>query len=147
MFSVSVCLCLCLCLVSHGGQEGVSGQVCWNSPMWRRTPGWCQHHDQKQSSNLQKLIHLECLSPLISRQPSRMSRVGPCHTALNRVTPCGFSAATDPDLRHVLADICSPLDPGAKLFACLDDRYLWVKPTVPSRNTCPHRYSHQVSQP
>ena len=57
-----------------------------------------------------------------------MSRVEPCHTALNRVTPCGFSAATDPDLRYVLADICSQLDPGAKLFAYLDDWYLWIKP-------------------
>ena len=25
--------------VSHGGQEGVSGHVCWTSPTWRRTPG------------------------------------------------------------------------------------------------------------
>ena len=31
-------------------------------------------------------------------------------------------------LRFVLADICRQLDDGAKLFAYLDDWYLWIKP-------------------
>ena len=43
----------------------------------------------------------------------------------------GFSAASDPVLRSVLADICRQHDPGAKLFAPLDDWYLWIKPQYP----------------
>ena len=41
---------------------------------------------------------------------------------------CGFSAAVDPVLRFVLADIRRLHDPDAKLFACLDDWYNWIKP-------------------
>ena len=37
------------------------------------------------------------------------------------LSTCGFAAAIDPVLRHVLADICRQHDPGAKLFAYLDD--------------------------
>ena len=44
------------------------------------------------------------------------------------LSTCGFSAAIDPELRSVLADICRQHDPGAKLFASLDDWYLWIKP-------------------
>ena len=44
------------------------------------------------------------------------------------LSTCGFSAANDPVLRFVLADICRLLDDGAKLFACPDDWYLWIKP-------------------
>ena len=58
------------------------------------------------------------------------------YTKINRgvdqgcpLSTCGFSAAIDLVLRFVLADICRLLhDPGAKLFACLDDWYLWIKP-------------------
>ena len=39
-----------------------------------------------------------------------------------------LSAATDPVLQLVLPDVCRRLDDGAKLFAYLDDWYLWVKP-------------------
>ena len=44
------------------------------------------------------------------------------------LSTCGFSAAVDPALRSVLADICTQHDSGAKLFAYLDDWYLWIKP-------------------
>ena len=44
------------------------------------------------------------------------------------LSTCGFSAAVDPVLRSSLADICTQYDSGAKLFAHLDDRYLWIKP-------------------
>ena len=39
-----------------------------------------------------------------------------------------FSAAIDPFLRSVLADICRLHDTSAKLFAYLDDWYIWIKP-------------------
>ena len=44
------------------------------------------------------------------------------------LSTCGFSAAIDPILRSVLADICRHHDPGVKLFAYLDDWYVWNKP-------------------
>ena len=44
------------------------------------------------------------------------------------LSTCGFSAAVDPVLQSALADICRLHDPGAKLFAHLDDWYLWTKP-------------------
>ena len=44
------------------------------------------------------------------------------------LSTCGFSAAVDPVLRSVLADICTQYDSGAKLFAYLDDWQLWIKP-------------------
>ena len=44
------------------------------------------------------------------------------------LSTCGFSAAIDPVLPSVLADICRLHDPGAKLFAYLDDWHLWIKP-------------------
>ena len=44
------------------------------------------------------------------------------------LSTCGFSAATDPVLRFVLADLCRLLDDGAKLFAYMDDWYFWIKP-------------------
>ena len=40
---------------------------------------------------------------------------------------CGLSAATDPVLQFVLADLCRLLDDGAKLFAHLDGWYLYIK--------------------
>ena len=46
-----------------------------------------------------------------------------CH-----LSTCGSSAAIDPLLRSVLADICRQHDPGAKPFAYLDDWYVWIKP-------------------
>ena len=42
------------------------------------------------------------------------------------LSTCGISAATDPVLR-----ICRLHDPGAKLFAYLDDCNLWIKPQCP----------------
>ena len=39
-----------------------------------------------------------------------------------------FSAAIDPILRSVFAQICRQYDTGAKLFAYLDDWYLLIKP-------------------
>ena len=39
-----------------------------------------------------------------------------------------FSAAVEPVLWSVLADICTQYDSGAELFAYLDDGYLWIKP-------------------
>ena len=44
------------------------------------------------------------------------------------LSTCGFSAAIDPVLRFVVADIRGLHDLGAKLFAYLDDRYIWIKP-------------------
>ena len=41
---------------------------------------------------------------------------------------CFWTAAIDPILRSVLADIYRQYDTSAKLFACLDDWYLWIKP-------------------
>ena len=40
----------------------------------------------------------------------------------------GFSAVVDPVLRSVMAQLCTHYDSGAKLFAHLDDWYLWIKP-------------------
>ena len=39
-----------------------------------------------------------------------------------------FSAVVDPVLRSVMAQLCTHYDSGAKLFAYLDDWYLWIKP-------------------
>ena len=44
------------------------------------------------------------------------------------LSACGFSAVVDPVLRSVVAKICTHYDSGAKLFAYLDDWYLWIKP-------------------
>ena len=44
------------------------------------------------------------------------------------LSACGFSAVVDPVLRSVTAQLCTHYDSGAKLFAYLDDRYLWIKP-------------------
>ena len=44
------------------------------------------------------------------------------------LSTCGFSAAIDPVLLSVLADICRLHDSGTKLFAYLDDGYVWIKP-------------------
>ena len=44
------------------------------------------------------------------------------------LSTCGFSAAVEPVLRSVQAELCSHYDSGAKLFAYLDDWYLWIKP-------------------
>ena len=43
------------------------------------------------------------------------------------MSTCGFSAAVDPVLRSVLAELCTHYDSGANLFAYLDDWYLWIK--------------------
>ena len=44
------------------------------------------------------------------------------------LSTCGFSAAVDPVLRSVLADLCTQYDSGAKLFPYLEDWFLWIKP-------------------
>ena len=44
------------------------------------------------------------------------------------LSACGFSAVVDPLLRSIMAQLCTHYDSGAKLFAYLDDWYLWIKP-------------------
>ena len=44
------------------------------------------------------------------------------------LSACGFSAVVDPVRRSVMAQLCTHYDSGAKLFAYLDDWYLWIKP-------------------
>ena len=44
------------------------------------------------------------------------------------LSACGFSAVVDPTLRSIMAELCTLYDSGAKLFAYLDDWYLWIKP-------------------
>ena len=44
------------------------------------------------------------------------------------LSACGCSAVVDPVLRSVMAHLCTHYDSGAKLFAYLDDWYLWIKP-------------------
>ena len=44
------------------------------------------------------------------------------------LSACGFSAVVDTVLRSVMAQLCTHHDSGAKLFAYLDDWYLWIKP-------------------
>ena len=44
------------------------------------------------------------------------------------LSACGFSTVVDPVLRSVMAQLCTHCDTGAKLFAYLDDWYLWIKP-------------------
>ena len=39
-----------------------------------------------------------------------------------------FQLLFDPVLRSVMAQLCTHYDTGAKLFAYLDDWYLWIKP-------------------
>ena len=42
--------------------------------------------------------------------------------------PCGFAAAVDPISWYILSETHRMLDRGAKLWAYLDDRYIWLKP-------------------
>ena len=44
------------------------------------------------------------------------------------LSACGFSAVVDPILRSIMAQLCTLYDSGAKLFAYLDDWFLWIKP-------------------
>ena len=44
------------------------------------------------------------------------------------LSPCGFAAAVDPISRAILTETRSKLDDGAKLWAYLDDWYIWIKP-------------------
>ena len=44
------------------------------------------------------------------------------------LSSCGCSAVVDPVLRSDMAQLCTHYDSGAKLFAFLDDWYLWIKP-------------------
>ena len=43
------------------------------------------------------------------------------------LSPCGFAAAVDPISRYILTESQSTLDSGAKLWAYLDDWYIWIK--------------------
>ena len=47
------------------------------------------------------------------------------------LSACGFSAVVDLVLRSVMAQLCTHYESGAKLFANLDDWYLWIKPQYP----------------
>ena len=63
------------------------------------------------------------------------------------LSTCGFSAAVDPVLRSVLADICTQYDSGAKLL-CLPGRLVPVDQTaVPIADSRYYHSSHQISQP
>ena len=44
------------------------------------------------------------------------------------LSPCGFAAAIEPISRAILAETRSKLDDEAKLWAYLDDWYIWIKP-------------------
>ena len=44
------------------------------------------------------------------------------------LSACGFSAVVDPTLHSIMTELCNLYDPGAQLFAYLDDWYLWIKP-------------------
>ena len=62
------------------------------------------------------------------------------------LSTCGFSAAIDPVLRSVLADICRQHDPCQAL--CLPGRLVRLdQAAVLATNICPHCSSHQISQP
>ena len=52
------------------------------------------------------------------------------------LSACGFSAVVDPVLRSIMAQLCTHHDSGVKLFAFLDDWYLWI-----------YHSSHKTSQP
>ena len=44
------------------------------------------------------------------------------------LSPCGFAAAVEPVSGAILSETRSRLDGGAKLWAYLDDCYIWIKP-------------------
>ena len=44
------------------------------------------------------------------------------------LSPCGFAAAVDPVSQYILSEIQRTLDNGSKLWAYLDDWYIWIKP-------------------
>ena len=44
------------------------------------------------------------------------------------LSACGFSAVVGPVHRSIMAQLCTHYDSGTKLFAYLDDWYLWIKP-------------------
>ena len=44
------------------------------------------------------------------------------------LSACGFSAVVGPTLHSIMTELCTLYDPGAQLFAYLDDWYLWIKP-------------------
>ena len=56
------------------------------------------------------------------------------------LSTCGFSAAVDPVLRSVLAELCTHYDSAAELFANLDDWYLWIKPQCLLQTIGPPRH-------
>ena len=43
------------------------------------------------------------------------------------LSACGFSAVVDPTLHSIMTELCNLYDPGAQLFAYLDNWYLWIK--------------------
>ena len=44
------------------------------------------------------------------------------------LSPCGFAAAIEPISRAILTETKNKFDDGAKLWAYLDDWYIWIKP-------------------
>ena len=44
------------------------------------------------------------------------------------LSPCGFAAAVEPVSRFILSGTHRMLDSVAKLWAYLDDWYIWIKP-------------------
>ena len=81
------------------------------------------------------LVALDLKSGLIEQTGADLAAVFSMSTGCTTILPtpksvptAGFSAAVDPVLRSVLADICTHYDSGAELFAHLDDWYLWIKP-------------------
>ena len=44
------------------------------------------------------------------------------------LSPCGFAAAVAPTSRYILSETQRTLDSGAKLWAFLDDWYIWIQP-------------------
>ena len=42
------------------------------------------------------------------------------------LSPCGFAAAVDPISRYILSETQRALDRGVKLWAHLDDWYIWI---------------------
>ena len=64
--------------ITHGSQQGISCQMCWNSAVWSGTTRWRKHDDQDHSNILRRMIPPESVLRLTSRLLSRMTRIEPC---------------------------------------------------------------------
>ena len=65
----------------------------------------------------------ECIT--IRPAPKLVPTVGRIRVVL--LSACGFSVVVDFVFRSVMTQLCTLYDSGAKLFAYLDDWYLWIK--------------------